>query len=70
MVEVKLDEGDKLEWALKKFRRKVQRSGILRDARKNRYYVKPSEARRLKQAAAERRRRRKARRRKKRNSRN
>jgi small subunit ribosomal protein S21 len=35
----------------------VQRAGILKDLRRKRYYVKPSEARQLKEAAAERRRR-------------
>ena len=57
MTEVRLDEGDRLEWALKAFKRKVQRSGILKDLRKKRFYVKPSTAKRLKAAAARRRRR-------------
>ncbi len=43
------------------FRRKVQRSGILKDLRQGRYYVKPSTARRLKAEAAQRRRRRRSR---------
>lgn len=55
MVEIRLEEGDRLEWALKKFRRKVLRSGIFKDLRRKRYYVKPSQQRRLKQAAARRR---------------
>ena len=66
MTYIKLDERMEVEKALKVFRRKVQRSGVLKDLRQNRYYVKPSEAKRLKQNAAERRRRkalRKARRR-------
>jgi small subunit ribosomal protein S21 len=58
MTQVILEENDRVEWALKTFRRKVQRSGILRDLRNKRYYVKPSTARRLKAAAARRRRRR------------
>ena len=61
MTEVILDENDSVTWALKKFRRKVQRSGILKDFRKKRYYVKPSLQRRMKAVAAERRRRRAAR---------
>lgn len=60
MVEVRLKEGDSLEWALKAFRRKVLRSGILKDMKKKRFFVKPSEAKRIKAAAARRRRRRKA----------
>ncbi len=57
MTEVKLAEGDRLEWAIKTFKRKVQRSGILKDLRKKRFYLKPSTAKRLKAAAARRRRR-------------
>lgn len=58
MPEVKLEDGDRLEWALKAFKRKVLKSGILKDFKKKRFYVKPSEAKRLKTAAAVRRRRR------------
>ena len=56
MSEIILDDGDRVDWALKVFRRKVQRSGILKDLRKRRYFVKPSLARRLKATAAKRRR--------------
>ena len=54
MVEVVLAEGDRLDRALKVFKRKMQRSGILKDLRRKRHYVKPSEARALKAAAARR----------------
>jgi len=54
--EIILGEGDRVDWAIKAFRRKVQRSGILKDFRKKRYFVKPSLARRLKAATAKRRR--------------
>jgi len=57
MIEVTLGENDSIEWALKTFKRKMVRSGILRDLRKYRYYVKPGEARNLKSAEAARRRR-------------
>lgn len=57
MIEIKLEEGDRLEWALKAFKRKMLRSGILKDMRKKRFYIKPSQARQLKAAAAKRRRR-------------
>jgi small subunit ribosomal protein S21 len=62
-LEYRLREGEDLDRALKKFRRKVQRAGIFRDIKKNRFYEKPSEARRRKAKAAERRRRRRRRRR-------
>ena len=55
MVEVKLEDGDRLDWALKTFKKQVVRSGILKDLRRKRHYVKPSEARQLKSAAARRR---------------
>jgi small subunit ribosomal protein S21 len=55
MVEVTLDESDRLDWALKTFKKKVLKSGILKDLRRKRHYVKPSEARQLKAAAARRR---------------
>ena len=61
MTEIILKENDGVEWAIKAFRRKVQRSGILKDLRQKRYFVKPSLARRLKAEAAKRRRRRSAR---------
>ncbi|MEJ2239930.1 MAG: 30S ribosomal protein S21 [Gemmatimonadales bacterium] len=57
MSEIILSEGDHVDWAIKAFRRKVQRSGVLKDLRKKRYFVKPSLARRLKEASAKRRRR-------------
>ena len=55
MTEVILSANDRLEWAIKHFRRQVQRSGVLRDLRQKRYYVKPSLAKRLKAKAARRR---------------
>ncbi len=60
MTEIVLKEDDRVEWAIKAFRRKVQRSGVLKDLRQKRYFVKASMARRLKAAAAKRRRRRKS----------
>jgi small subunit ribosomal protein S21 len=61
VIEVTLSDTDRVEYALKSFRRKVQKSGILKELRARRHYVKPSLARRLKAAAALRRKRRKAR---------
>ena len=62
MTHIIIDEADRLEWALSKFRRLVQRSGVLKDLGKKRYYVKPSTAKRMKVAAAIRRRHRASRR--------
>ena len=55
MPEIILSETDRLDWALKTFKKKVLKSGILKDLRRKRHYVKPSEARQLKAAAARRR---------------
>jgi small subunit ribosomal protein S21 len=55
MVEVRLGEGDSLDWALKTFRRKVIRSGLFKDMKKRRFYEKPSAAKKRKAAAARRR---------------
>ena len=60
MIEITLDDGDRVDWALKAFKRKVQRAGILTVVRRRRHYVKPSEARQLKSEAAQRRARSKA----------
>lgn len=55
MPHITLEENDRVEWAIKAFRRQVQRAGILRDLREKRHYLKPSVAKRLKAAAARRR---------------
>lgn len=56
MPEIRLDETDRIEWALKSFKRRMQKAGILSELRRRRHYVKPSEARQLKAKAAKRRR--------------
>ena len=61
MPEIHLDEGDRIEWALKSFKRQVQKAGLIREMRRRRHYVKPSEARQRKSEAAQRRLRAKAR---------
>ncbi len=55
MIEVTLGEGDRLDWALKQFRRKLIRAGLFKELKKGRYYEKPSEAKKRKAAAARRR---------------
>ena len=52
MPEIVLVEGDRLEWVLKTFKRAMQKSGILRELRRRRHHVKPSEARQMKSKAA------------------
>ena len=62
-MQINIHDGDDLHRALKKFRRKVQRAGIMADIRRKRHYEKPSDARRRKLKASARRRLRTARRR-------
>jgi small subunit ribosomal protein S21 len=57
MVEITLDENDRIDWALKSFKRKVQKAGVLAELRRKRHYTKPSVAKQLKSAAARRRKR-------------
>jgi small subunit ribosomal protein S21 len=56
VVEIQLGENDRLDWALKQFRRRMIRSGLFKDMRRKRFYEKPSEARKGKSKAAQRRR--------------
>lgn len=56
MPEIRLNETDGIDWALKSFKRRMQKSGILAELRRRRHYVKPSEARQIKAKAAKRRR--------------
>lgn len=57
LVIVTVRENEPFEKALRRFRRKVEREGIRKDIKKNSFYLKPGEKRRLKQRLAEKRRR-------------
>ena len=57
MVIVTVRDNEPFEKALRRFRRKVEREGIRKDIKKNSFYLKPGEKRRLKQRLAEKRRR-------------
>ena len=62
MAEVRLTEGESLENALRRFKRKVQQEDIIKEVKKHSFYLKPGEKMRLKQALARKRNRKKARR--------
>ena len=62
MAYIRVEDGESIEHALRRFRRAVQRETILRDAKRHAHSVKPGERRRAKQAAARRRWRRRQRR--------
>ena len=62
LAEVKLQEGETLENALRRFKRKVQQEDIIKEVKKHSFYLKPGEKKRIKQALARKRSRKKVRR--------
>jgi small subunit ribosomal protein S21 len=52
LAEVVLNDGESLESALRRFKRKVQQEDIIKDAKKHSFYLKPGEKKRIKQALA------------------
>ncbi len=58
MSEVRIRDNESLDNALRRFKRKCQRSGVLSEARKREHYEKPSVRRKKKSEAARKRRRR------------
>ncbi|MGH9542006.1 MAG: 30S ribosomal protein S21 [Terriglobales bacterium] len=62
MAEIRLQEGESLENALRRFKRKVQQEDIIKEVKRHSFYLKPGEKMRIKQALARKRNRKKARR--------
>ena len=62
MAEIYINEGESLDGALRRFKRKVQQQDIIKEVKRHSYYMKPGEKRRLKQALARKRNRKKMRR--------
>ena len=52
MSEVRIEEGESLESALKRFKKKVQKAGILTEIRRREHYEKPSVKKKRKRAQA------------------
>jgi len=52
VAEVTLTEGESLESALRRFKRKVQQEDIIKEIKRHSYYLKPGEKRRVKAALA------------------
>jgi small subunit ribosomal protein S21 len=61
LAEVKLQEGESLENALRRFKRKVQQEDIIKLVKRHSFYLKPGEKKRVKQALARKRARKKSR---------
>ena len=53
MARVTVRDGEPVERAIKRFKRKVEQAGILKDVRKKEHYLKPSVRKKLKARAAE-----------------
>ncbi|MDH4219679.1 MAG: 30S ribosomal protein S21 [Candidatus Aminicenantes bacterium] len=52
MAFVVVEEGESLESALKRFKRRVQQEAIIKEIKKHSVYYKPGEKRRMKDALA------------------
>ena len=59
MAEVQLHEGESLESALKRFKRKVLQEEIIKDIKSHAFYLKPGQKMRVKSALARKRNRKK-----------
>ena len=61
LAEVRLQEGESLENALRRFKRKVQQEDIIKEVKRHSFYLKPGEKKRVKEALARKRARKKSR---------
>jgi small subunit ribosomal protein S21 len=52
LAQVIVNDGESLESALRRFKRKVQQEDIIKDVKKHSFYLKPGEKKRIKQALA------------------
>jgi len=62
LAEVRIQEGESIENALRRFKRRVQQEDIIKEVKKHSFYLKPGEKKRIKQALARKRSRKKVRR--------
>jgi small subunit ribosomal protein S21 len=59
LAEIQLHDGESLESALKRFKRKVLQEDIIKDIKSHAYYLKPGQKKRVKSALAQKRNRKK-----------
>jgi small subunit ribosomal protein S21 len=52
LAELQLHDGESLESALKRFKRKVPQEDIIKEIKRHAFYLKPGQKKRLKQALA------------------
>jgi small subunit ribosomal protein S21 len=60
LAEVTVQDGETVESALRRFKRKVQQEDIIKEIKRHSYYLKPGEKKRVKLALARKRNRKKA----------
>jgi small subunit ribosomal protein S21 len=61
LAEIRLQEGESLENALRRFKRRVQTEDIVKEVKRHSFYLKPGEKKRVKAALARKRARKKVR---------
>lgn len=61
LAEVRLQEGESIENALRRFKRKVQQEDVIKEVKRHSFYLKPGEKGRVKEALARKRSRKKQR---------
>jgi small subunit ribosomal protein S21 len=61
LAEIRVQDGESIESALRRFKRKVQTEDIIKEVKRHSYYLKPGAKRRMKQALAQKRARKKIR---------
>ncbi len=59
MAEVRIQDGETVESALRRFKRKVQTEDIIKEIKRHSFYLKPGEKKRTKEALARKRNRKK-----------
>jgi len=59
LAEIHLQEGETIESALRRFKRKVLQEDIIKDTKRHSFYLKPGEKKRVKSALARKRNRKK-----------
>ena len=61
LAEVRIQEGESVDSALRRFKRKVQQEDVIKEVKRHSYYLKPGEKLRVKEALARKRNRKKTR---------
>ena len=62
MAEIRVNDNESIESALRRFKRKVQQEDIIKEIKRHSFYMKPGDKKRAKQALARKRQRKKMRR--------